>query len=75
MCILLKLDYAKCVVSNLFSSKSIEEKPLGDRLDSPPPFVKEGLTLFSMGGGGKMAPLRIFAKYLRNALVDLHETL
>ena len=32
MCILLKLHYAKFGVSNLFFSKVIEEKPLGDRL-------------------------------------------
>ena len=29
MCILLKLDYATFVVSNLFFSKVMEEKPLG----------------------------------------------
>ena len=33
MRILLKLHYAKFGVSNLFFSKVIEEKPLGDRLD------------------------------------------
>ena len=27
------------------------------------------------GGGGQNAPLRVFAKYLKNGLVDLHETL
>ena len=48
MCILLKLDYAKFGVSNLYFAKVIEEKPLGSRLDppSPPPpplLVKEGL--------------------------------
>ena len=43
MCILLKLHYAKFDLSNLFCSKVIEEKPLGGRLDSPPPLVKEGL--------------------------------
>ena len=32
MCILLKLDYAKFGVSNLFFSEVIEEKPLGGRL-------------------------------------------
>ena len=41
MCILLKLDYAKFGVSNLFFSKVIKEKPLGGRLDSP--LVQEGL--------------------------------
>ena len=54
MCILLKLDYAKFGVSNLFFSKVIEEKPLGVWLDSPPlgagrvnpPMAKKG------GGGG-----------------------
>ena len=40
MCILLKLDYSKSRVSNLFFSKVTEEKPLGGRLDPP---VKEGL--------------------------------
>ena len=25
--------------------------------------------------GGKMAPLRVFAKYLQNGLANLHETL
>ena len=45
MCILIKLDYAKFGLSDLFFfSKIIEEKPLGCRLDpSPlPPFVKKG---------------------------------
>ena len=42
MCILLKLDYAKFGVSNLFLSKVIKEKPLGVGL-TPPPLVKEGL--------------------------------
>ena len=37
MCILLKLDYAKFGVSNLFYSKVIEEKPFGGRLDPPDP--------------------------------------
>ena len=32
MCILLKLNYAKCSVSDLFFSKVIEERPLGARL-------------------------------------------
>ena len=27
------------------------------------------------GGGGKMALMRVFAKYLRNGLADRHETL
>ena len=27
------------------------------------------------GGGGKMVPLRAFAKYLKNGLTDLHEAL
>ena len=40
MCILLKLDYTKFGVSNLFSSKVIKEKPLGGWL-----LVKEGLTI------------------------------
>ena len=35
MCILLKLDYAKFGVSDLFCSKVIEEKPLGCRLEPP----------------------------------------
>ena len=39
MSILLKLNYAKFGVSNLFFSNVMEEKPLGDRLD-PPPFGK-----------------------------------
>ena len=38
MYILLELDYAKFDISNLFSSKVIEEKPLGGRL-----LVKGGL--------------------------------
>ena len=36
------------------------------------------LTLFGLGGGGgggKMVALRVFAKYLKNGLVDLQETL
>ena len=43
MCILSKLHYAKFGVSNLSFSKVIEEKPLGGRLDPPPPLVQEGL--------------------------------
>ena len=39
MCLLLKLDYVKFGVSNLFFPKVIEEKPLG----SARPLVKEGL--------------------------------
>ena len=30
--------------------------------------------IWAGGGGGKMAPLRVFAKYLKNDLADLHET-
>ena len=44
MCILLKLDYAKFGVSNLFFSKVIEEKPLGCRLAL---LVKKGLRYFT----------------------------
>ena len=40
MCILLKLDYVKFGVSNLFFSEVIEEKPLGVWLD---PLVKKWL--------------------------------
>ena len=40
MCILLKLDYTKFGVSNLFFSKVIDEKPLGGR---PDPLGKGGL--------------------------------
>ena len=36
MCMLLKFDYTKFGVSNLFSSNVIEEKPLGVWLDPPP---------------------------------------
>ena len=35
MCILLKLDYAKFGVSNLFFSKVIEGKPLGGSARPP----------------------------------------
>ena len=42
MCILLKLPYAKFDISRLFCSKVMEEKPLGDRLDSPPPPLGKG---------------------------------
>ena len=50
MCILLKLHYAKFEVSGLFSSNGIEEKPLGGRIDlPPPPFVKEGLSNPALG--------------------------
>ena len=35
MCMLLKFDYTKFGVSNLFFSKVIEEKPLGVWLDPP----------------------------------------
>ena len=41
MCMLLKLDYAKFGVSNLFFSKVIKEKPLGG--STPLTLVKEGL--------------------------------
>ena len=40
MCILFKLDYAKFGISNLFSSKVMEEKPLG--VSSTPSLVKKG---------------------------------
>ena len=45
MSILLKFDYAKFDVSNLFFSEVIEEKPLGVGSTPlpPPPLVKEGL--------------------------------
>ena len=44
MCILLKIDYAKFGVSNLFFQKVIEEKPLGGGVGSiPSPLVKERL--------------------------------
>ena len=33
------------------------------------------LTLFGLGGGGGNGPLRLFAKYLKNSLTNLHETL
>ena len=36
MCMLLKLDYAKFGVSNLFLSKVIEEKPSGGGVGSTP---------------------------------------
>ena len=42
---LLKLQYAKFDVSRLFRSEVIKEKPLGGRLEAPPPLVKEGLKL------------------------------
>ena len=42
MCILLKLDYGKFCVSNLFFSKVMEEKPFGGSARLPP-LVKEGL--------------------------------
>ena len=42
MCILLKLDYARFGVPNLFFSNVIEEKSLGVG-SIPPPLVKEGL--------------------------------
>ena len=41
MCILLKFDYAKFGVSNLYFSKVIKERPLGAQLD--PHLVKKGL--------------------------------
>ena len=47
MCILLKLNYAKFGVSNLFFSKFIEDKPLGGRL-YPDPLVKERLIVFGL---------------------------
>ena len=33
------------------------------------------LTLFGLRGQGSKCPLRIFVKYLKNDLADLHETL
>ena len=42
MCILLKLDYAKFGVPNLFCFKSYRRETFGSRL-----LVKEGLTLIS----------------------------
>ena len=47
MCILLKLDYARFGVFNLFFSKVIEEKPLGGRFD---PLVKDWANPISTGG-------------------------
>ena len=47
MCMLLKLGYAKFgVSSNVYLSKIIKEKPLGDRLDHPPSLVKERLIVY-----------------------------
>ena len=45
MCILLKLDYAKFGVSNLFFQK-LSKKTLQGRLNPlpPPPLVQEGLS-------------------------------
>ena len=40
MSILLKLDYAKFGVFNLFFSKVIREKPMGDCSTPPPPVGK-----------------------------------
>ena len=49
MYIILKFDYAKFGVSNLCFSKGIEEKPLGGRLNPPPPpLIKEGLKFLSI---------------------------
>ena len=31
--------------------------------------------IWTGGGGGKMAPMRVFAKYLKHGLADLHQTL
>ena len=39
-----------------------------------PPPVQIGLTLFGLGGG-QNGPLSVFAKYLKNSLADLHQTL
>ena len=44
MCILLKLDYKKFGVSNLFFSSVIEEKPLGVGSTNPP-LVQKGLKM------------------------------
>ena len=52
MCILLKLDYAKFSVSNLFFSKVIEEKPLeggGGGSVLPPPDKGRVKDLFYYG--------------------------
>ena len=38
--------------------------------------IRNDLTLFRLGGGGgKMAPLRVFAEYFKNRLTNLHQTL
>ena len=42
MCILLKIDYAKFGVSNLFFQKVIEERPLGGGVGSIPPPLGKG---------------------------------
>ena len=52
MCILLKLDYAKFGVSNLFFSKVIEEKSLGGRLDPP---LGKGRVKNSRVGGSNLS--------------------
>ena len=33
------------------------------------------LAVFGLGGGGGKMPLRVFAKYLKDGLPNLHETL
>ena len=52
MCVLLKLDYAKSGVSNLFLSKVIKEKSLGDPLGkgrvNP---IHAGISKTHSGGG------------------------
>ena len=45
---ILTLDYVKFGVSNLFFSRVIEEKPLGDQIDPPPPLAKVGLKLYTV---------------------------
>ena len=55
MCTLLKLDYAKFGVSNLFFQSYRRKTFVGGQID-PLPKIQEGLTLFGLGGGQKMPP-------------------
>ena len=59
MCILLKLDYAKFGVSNLFFSKVIDEKPLGESARPLPPPLGKGKVKTSLMGVTKMTKRRM----------------
>ena len=63
MCILLKLDYAKYGVSNLFFLQKLSKKPLGGRLDTP---LGKGRVNPIRHGGGDDGPKMFLTTVLKH---------